>query len=199
MMKGSAKRKIGAVAKLMAVILVLISIALMETPVYAAETEEVDIFVETTVTGIGVNTSFAASANKALKMPESKKEFLADPRYDNGSPWGSNKKPIYSPAWGMGSVAYAADYAKCVYKKNSPTAGKKFTKASQIRSGDIVKVVNSQHWIVILERNGNKLKTAEGDLCGKVRISSKAYTIRNGRLCHNGKPFRTFSVGYHFK
>ena len=44
-MKGSAKRKIGAVAKLMAVILVLISIALLETPVYAAETEEVDIFV----------------------------------------------------------------------------------------------------------------------------------------------------------
>ena len=99
----------------------------------------------------------------------------------------------------MGSVAYAADYAKCVYKKNSPTAGKKFTKASQIKSGDIVKVVNPQHWIVILERNGNKLTTAEGNWGGKVRVSSKAYTIKNGKLCLNGKPFRTFSVGYHFK
>ena len=198
-MKGSAKRKIGAVAKLMAVILVLISIALLETPVYAAETEKVDIFVETTVTGIGVNTSFAAKANTTSKKPGSKKAFLADPRYDHNSPWGYSKRPIYSPASGIGCYAYAADYAKCVYKKNSPTAGKKFTKASQIKSGDIVKVVNSQHWIVILERNGNKLTTAEGNWGGKVRVSSKAYTIKNGKLCLNGKPFRTFSVGYHFK
>ena len=198
-MKKLFKRKTVAAVRFLAVVMVLISIALSEMPAYAAETEMGDAFYGNTVIGINAGTSFAAKANTTSKKPGSKKAFLADPRYDHNSPWGYSKRPIYSPASGIGCYAYAADYAKCVYKKNSPTAGKKFTKASQIRSGDIVKVVNSQHWIVILERNGNKLKTAEGDLCGKVRISSKAYTIRNGRLCHNGKPFRTFSVGYHFK
>ena len=101
-MKKLFKRKTVAAVRFLAVVMVLISIALSEMPAYAAETEMGDAFYGNTVIGINAGTSFAAKANTTRKKPGSKKAFLADPRYDDKSPWGYSKRPIYSPAAGIG-------------------------------------------------------------------------------------------------
>lgn len=106
-----------------------------------------------------------------------------------------------NPRWisCSGCAAYAADYVKYCYGKSSPRSGQAFYSAGEIRTGDVVVVTGSQHWIVVVSRNGSQLTTAEGNWGGKVVVSSSAYTIQNGRLYRNGKPFRTFSVGYHYQ
>ena len=61
----------------------------------------------------------------------------------------------------------------------------------------MIKVVNKQHWFVVLYRIGNKLVTAEGNWGGKVVISDSIYTVKGNKIYRNGKKFRTFSIGYH--
>ncbi len=126
-------------------------------------------------------------------------DFINDSRFDNASSWSSSKRPVLSSYSSSGCAAYAADYVKYCYNKNSPRSGQAFYSASEIRSGDVVIVKNSQHWIVVISRNGNQLTTAEGNWSGKVVVSSSAYTVQNGKLYRNGKQFRTFDVGYHYQ
>ena len=146
-------------------------------------------------------TASAKSAKPAKKtIAQKKAAFLKDKRFRHGAPWPAYKRPILSPAIGTGCYAYAADFVKYVYGKNSPTSGKKFTSPKNIRGGDVIKVLNSQHWFVVIERNGNKWKTAEGNWGGKVYVSNGVYTInKKGKLCRNGKVFRTFAGGWHFE
>ncbi|MBE7039091.1 MAG: hypothetical protein E7404_09355 [Ruminococcaceae bacterium] len=125
--------------------------------------------------------------------------FLKDSRFKNGATWKSSQKPKLSSYSCSGCCAYAADFAKYVFGKKSPTSGTKFTNPKDIKSGDVIKVTGSQHWFVVLERNGQKLKTAEGNWNGKVVVSSSAYTVKNNTLYRNGKKFRTFAAGYHFQ
>lgn len=60
--------------------------------------------------------------------------FISDPRWKDGAPYGALASPVYS-----------------------------FTSPSKIKSGDVIKVTGSQHWIVVLYRNEEKLTTAEGN------------------------------------
>lgn len=124
--------------------------------------------------------------------------FVNDSRFDNASSWSASKTPLLSTYSSKGCAAYAADYVKYCYGKNNPRSGQAFYSASEIRSGDVVVVKNSQHWIVVVARNGNKLTTAEGNWSGKVVVSNSAYTVQNGQLYRNGKAFRVFDVGYHY-
>lgn len=48
-------------------------------------------------------------------------------------------------------------------------------------------MVNSQHWIVVLLRNGEHLTTTEGNWSNGAVCVSGAYTIKNNRLYRNGK------------
>lgn len=125
--------------------------------------------------------------------------FLKDNRFKNGATWKASQKPKLSSYGGSGCCAYAADFAKYVFGKAAPTSGKKFTNPKDIKAGDVIKVTGSQHWFVVLERNGEKLKTAEGNWLGKVVVSSTKYTVKNNTLCMGGKKFRTFAAGYHFQ
>lgn len=125
--------------------------------------------------------------------------FLNDSRFKNGATWKSSQQPKLSSYKGSGCCAYAADFTKYVFGKSAPTNNSSFTNPKDIRAGDVIKVTGSQHWFVVLERNGQSLKTAEGNWGGKVVVSSTAYTVKNNTLYRNGKKFRTFSAGYHFK
>lgn len=133
--------------------------------------------------------------NYSTKM----QSFLNDSRFKNGAVWKASQKPKLSSYGGTGCCAYAADFAKYVFGKASPTSGTKFTNPKDIKAGDVIKVTGSQHWFVVLERNGQNLKTAEGNWGGKVVVSSTAYTVKDNTLYRNGKKFRTFSAGYHFQ
>ena len=98
-----------------------------------------------------------------------------------------------------GCCAYAADFVKYVFGKNSPRDGVLFKNINQIRKGDLIVATGPSHWIVVVGRKGNSLNTIEGNwMGGKVDRSNGAYTIEKNRLYRNGKPFRTFAYGYHF-
>jgi len=125
--------------------------------------------------------------------------FLSDSRWRNGASWSSGQRPKISGAGAQGCCAYAADFIKYVFGANSFGAGQSFYDPSAIRAGDVIKVVNGQHWFVVLGRNGNSLWTAEGNWGGKVVVSNGTYTISGKTLYRNGSKFRTFSVGYHMQ
>lgn len=108
--------------------------------------------------------------------------FISDSRWKNGASWSASKSPILSSYSSKGCCAYAADFAKYVFNNNSPRGGVRFSNPSEIRSGDILYVSGSSHWIVVLERNGNSLRTAEGNWGNKVVISSTAYTVNGNTL-----------------
>jgi hypothetical protein len=127
--------------------------------------------------------------------------FINTAKWKNGASWGYLKRPTIGGGSGIGCYAYANDFIKYVYGKSGSFegTGTAFYSPSGIRSGDVIKVTNSQHWFVVLYRNGNKLTTAEGNWGGKVVVSSSAYSVSGNTLYRNGKKFRTFSVGYHYQ
>ncbi|MDO5409429.1 MAG: hypothetical protein Q4F21_03135 [Lachnospiraceae bacterium] len=126
--------------------------------------------------------------------------FINDSRWRNGAYYGGSRRPYISSYNGIGCCAYAADFIKYVYSYDSFGRGIAYNNPSEIRTGDVLKVVNSQHWIVVLSRNGDSLRTAEGNWTnGTVCISDTAYKVKNSTLYRNGYRFRTFSVGYHFR
>lgn len=125
--------------------------------------------------------------------------FLADSRWKPGTKYNGSQRPKLSSYSCSGCCAYAADFVKYVFGKSSPRSGSDFYSPSEIRAGDVIRVTGSQHWFVVLYRNGNNLVTVEGNWTnGCVQQSTGAYTISGNTLKRNGKKFRTFSVGYHF-
>ncbi len=152
--------------------------------------------------GVSLSTPELAFAASSSSYKNKVKKFLSNRRWKDGASWGSSQKPKSSKQKCTGCAAYCADFAKEVCGLSSYNKGEKFTKASKIRSGDVIHVTGSSHWIVVLSRKDKtskkaKLKTAEGNWGGKVVVSSSAYTIENGVLKRRGKKFRTFEKGYH--
>lgn len=118
--------------------------------------------------------------------------FVSDSRFKPGVTWGSNQTPKYAKNkqhWGCN--AYVWDYAAYVYGKNV-TSGKKFTKASEIKSGDVI-YVTPTHWMVVLSRSGNTLDIIHGNWNGKVCRAK--YKLNGNKI---GTSKKTFSYGYHF-
>lgn len=125
-------------------------------------------------------------------------EFINTPRWANGASWGGSKTQSweYSDWSSSGCCAYCADFAGYVYGARRAWNDSGFTKTTdpaQIQTGDIVHFNysnskrTSQHWIVVLERNGDKLYTAEGNayVDGKysvVCITDEKWAIVNGTL-----------------
>ena len=143
----------------------------------------------TTTTTSTANSNFVQKGNK----------FLSDIRWRPGTVFNGKQKPKLSKYGCMGCCAYAADFVKYVFNKESPRDGVLYKKINEIRKGDVIVVTGPSHWIIVVGRNGNSLNTVEGNWTGgKVDRQNGAYTITNGKLYRNGKPFRTFSYGYHF-
>lgn len=118
------------------------------------------------------------------------KAFINDTRYRPGSKWNN-------------CFNYASAFTNYVFGK-SPRQGAYFKNANEIRNGDVVHVNaangKSQHWIVVLYRNGNRLTTVEGNWTNQaVNYSDSAYTIQNGTLYRGNAPFRAWDCGYHFQ
>lgn len=140
------------------------------------------------------NTGSSASSTYDQKVSA----FLNDSRWRNGASYNSSRRPYISSYSSSGCCAYCADFVQYVYGK-SLNAGSKFYNPSEIKSGDVIKVDGSQHWFVVLYRNGNQLITAEGNWTGGcVCYSTSSYTVSGNTLMRNGNKFRTFSFGYHY-
>ena len=124
-------------------------------------------------------------------------DFINSPNWANGASWG-NKAPDISSYKCEGCCAYCADYAKYCYNNNSPRGGAPFYNINEIRAGDVVIIGNGSngkgHWFVVVERKGNNLLVAEGNVAGKVRVGWN-YTISANRFTNDS---RAFTEGYHF-
>ena len=117
--------------------------------------------------------------------------FVNDGRYRPGTVWNN-------------CYTYASQFTSYVFGKSNPREGQWFGSADAIRNGAVVHVNasggKSQHWIVVLYRNDNRLTTIEGNWTNHtVNYSDSAYTIQNGILYRNGKPFRAWDGGYNFQ
>lgn len=145
------------------------------------------------------NSTYTVQSKLDGKYEQKAKKFIKDSRWKNGIKWTYSQGPKLSTYSASGYCAYAVDFCKYVFNKNSYRLGKKFTKVNEIKAGDVIHVKNKTHWFVVLERNGNKLKTAEGNWQGKVVVSNSTYTIKNNKIYRNGRYFRAMDAGYHMK
>ena len=129
-------------------------------------------------------------------------EFISDSRWKNGIVWADAQKPKLSKWSSTGCCAYAADFVAYVYGSTNAAWTSsdftKFTNLNEIRAGDIIHTSN--HWFVVLERNGNTFRTAEGNFDDKTRVCTDGWGIKNGKI-YNLKATdgeRTFEYGYHY-
>lgn len=128
--------------------------------------------------------------------------FINDSRWKNGVSWDYDQgQKLYTGWYGFGCFAYASDFVKYMFGETlrGTVSDRRFTDASELRSGDVVNTGEyGQHWVVILERNGNSLYTAEGNYAGKVKISRTRYQMIDGMLINNDAGEAMFVCGYHY-
>lgn len=123
--------------------------------------------------------------------------FINDGRWKNGISWSPGQGPKLSSWSSSGCFAYTADFVKYMFGRETAQYGNEFTNAAEIRAGDVVYADGTPHYIVVLSRSGNKLRTAEGNWGGKVRISDSAYYISGSKvLCNNWSGFY-YNKAYH--
>ena len=159
---------------------------------------ETDTYSAASVTKkITVTVKETADDKAKAAYDEKVVSFLKDKRFKNGASYGV-RSPKLSSYSCVGCCAYAADFVKYVFDKDSPRAGSAFKKISSIKAGDVLRFINGQHWVVVLYRDGDQLITAEGNWGSKVVVSDSAYTITNGTLYRSGSRFRTFDIAYHY-
>lgn len=135
----------------------------------------------------GSITVTANSANYLNKV----KAFLNTSNWKNGAAWSSSKKPVKSSWNGKGCCAYTADFCYYVYGNGNPNKNAYVTNISNIQTGDILYFSQKPHFLVVLQRNGNQLITAEGNASGKVCVSNCKYTISGNTIYQFGSKYST--------
>ena len=121
--------------------------------------------------------------------------FINDPRWQNGLLFGyeTNSKLADMPSQVIGCAAYACDFCKYVYGYDNYMLGDWYYDRNAIRTGDILEVNpdangNATHAVVVLERNGDTLYTAEGNYAWHVRMTTAGYSVSGS----------AFVRGFHF-
>lgn len=127
--------------------------------------------------------------------------FIINDKYKDGAPW---------PKGGCGD--YAAAFVNYVYNKNGVRSGTSYNSFNEIRRGDVLQLktetgaVNAggPHYIVIIQRNGNTLYTAEGSYMRNgqsvCRVAKDGYRINGSRIVLSADSKYTYSLtsGYHY-
>ena len=166
------------------------------------------LFVMTSAGKFFFSNTASFTTPRAQSHSEKMNAFIKDSRWTNGTAWGA-RRPKLSTYSSSGCCAYCADFVKYVYGSNNLVSGSKFTNVNQIKAGDVIYAasydskgkVKSQHWLVVIARNGNKLTTAEGNVTIKgkkvTRVSSSTYSISGNAIkgFSDGKKFR---YGFHY-
>lgn len=157
-------------------------------------------------------TSLAMMPKQALAMTaveywEKTDEFLSDPRWENGTSWAAIA-PKLSNWTSSGCCAYTADFAAYVYGASNQSSGEPYYSVSDVRTGDIIHT--GHHWFVVVERDGDQLRTAEGnarlfgywfgdgDDSPRVMVSDEHYYISGNCIIDSVTGGSIgFAVGYH--
>ncbi len=156
---------------------------------------------------LGLVPSFTPSAQAAVTkaMYDVRyQEFIADARWKPGVSWPSTATPKLSLWEATACCAYVADFAAYVYGESrnieSSSGFTKFTNVNDIATGDILHVTEQGgHWLVVLNRSGNTLYTAEGNYNKVVRITNDGWSIKNGQILRNDtQTYTVMDKGYHY-
>lgn len=157
--------------------------------------------------------SLAIAPAKAFAMTASEywlrtEAFLSDERWANGTSWGAIA-PKLSGWSSSGCCAYTADFAAYVYGAPNQCSGEPYYSVSEVRTGDIIHT--GHHWFVVVERDGNQLRTAEGnarsfgywfgdgDNSPRVMVSDEHYYLSGNCIVDSVTGGSTgFAVGYHY-
>lgn len=149
--------------------------------------------------------SFTTAAKKSSTGSVS--AFLADSKWKNGTEWGDEQKPKLNTGYSSkGCCAYCADFVKYVFGKTDIRSGKKYTSTGNIKANDVLHVGGGDgHWLVVLSKNGNSLKVAEGNVSGIkagkncVHVSDGKWTVTGNSLKNRYESFkRPLLEGYHY-
>lgn len=133
--------------------------------------------------------------------------FLADSKWKNGTEWGYYQRPKLNTGYdSIGCCAYCADFVKYVFGKTDIRSGKKYTSTKDIKANDVLHVGGGEgHWLVVLSRNGNSLKVAEGNVSGIqkgkncVHVSDGKWTVTGNSLKNKYESSsRPLLEGYHY-
>lgn len=138
----------------------------------------------------------ASSSSSSVKYTD----FTSDSRWKVGKTWGYSQTPLIGQKGFKGCAALCSDWVKYRYGKNV-TAGSTYTSVNNIKAGDVLKMYHkgttSQHWIIVVARNGNTLSVLEGNWDSKIVYTSGTYKISGGYLTRGSKSFQLVT-GYHY-
>ena len=152
------------------------------------------------LTPVSVIPTSAATGITMETYNSRKNAFINDSRWKDYASYGaiSPKLSYYNS---NGCCAYAADFCAYVYGSYSyawnTNCFTPFYSPADIRTGDIIQITN--HWFVVLERSGNSLRVADGNVSGKWARISNNYWIDSGKLYDNwNSRYANLIVGYHY-
>lgn len=147
---------------------------------------------------LAIAPSGLAHPDEAQALDSTFQSFISDSRWANGTSWGEGQGPKISPWSSSGCCAYVADFAKYCFGLNSYQTSSTYTGTSAIQAGDVI--WTGGHYFAVLERNGNSLTTAEGNLSGTVCVSSSRYTISGNSIVYylkSGPQYYSVQTGWH--
>ncbi len=159
------------------------------------------------ISGVSIDTTVVLGAES---YTDRYKRFINDPNWSNNISWDRNqtaKQKEAQAASPTGCAAYAADFVYFMYGgTHISEGGTAIGDFNDICTGDVVHIKEtynkSEHWFVVLERNGNDLYTAEGNYNDSVFISRDEYKITAGNsLTQWGRTASWYDNdhGYHYK
>ncbi len=119
-------------------------------------------------------------------------QMIDEYSYRVGRHWDNSTHPIVIRNGNGGCAAFATDFAGYVFDAHNFNSGERYDSASEIRSGDVIRLQG--HYITVLERHADgSLLTMDGNCNKSIRRSTRAYSIVNGEL-KGGK----FVNGWHY-
>ncbi len=121
------------------------------------------------------------------------KQMTEEYAFRSGRPWGKMFPSILGNSGCFECAAMAADATTYMFDGSLGT-GEEFTKASEIRSGDVVHF--KSHFIFVIYRNGSQLTTIEGNINQVVGQSTKRYSVVGDKFMAGGQ-VREFTHGRH--
>jgi hypothetical protein len=121
------------------------------------------------------------------------KQMMEEYAFRSGRPWGKMFPSILGNSGCFECAAMAADATTYMFDGSLGT-GEEFTKASEIRSGDVVHF--KSHFIFVIYRNGSQLTTIEGNINQVVGQSTKRYSVVGDKFMAGGQ-VREFTHGRH--
>ncbi|MCR5414869.1 MAG: hypothetical protein K6F50_09135 [Kiritimatiellae bacterium] len=156
-----------------------------------------------TVCGESVSRRLVYAREQSGKVTDAKSyaariaEMMNEEPFRHGTFWDNTCRPLLVQNGNLGCAAFVTDFAKYVFGADNFNQGEKFENPSEIRAGDVISIKG--HFLAVLDRNGDRLVTMEGNFCSAIWHSDNSYGLMKGGWVQSGKLAPdNFICGYHY-